>query len=60
MEWLLIIPLKDPIYPKLVRAFYSNVLLHIGRPITISSVLRGVDIMLNEQKIYQLLVMRQV
>ena len=53
-------PLKDPIYPKLVRTFYSNVLLHIGGPITISSTLRGVDIMLNEQKMYQLLVMRHV
>ena len=33
-------PLKDPIYPKLVQALYSNALLHIGGPITISSVLR--------------------
>ena len=60
MGWLPIIPLKDPIYPKLVQAFYSNVLLQVGGPITISSTLRGVDIMLNEQNMYQLLVMRQV
>ena len=53
-------PLNDSIYPKLVRAFYSNVLLHIGGSITISSALREVDMMLNEQKMYQLLVMRQV
>ena len=53
-------PLKDPVYPKLVRAFYSIVILHVGGPITISSALRGLDIMLNEQKMYQLLVMRQV
>ena len=53
-------PLKDLIYPKLVWALYYNALLHVGGPITISSVLKGVDIMLNEQKMYQLLVMRQV
>ena len=53
-------PLKDPIYPKLVQTIYYNVLLHVEGPITISCALRGVDIMLNEQKMYQLLVMRQV
>ena len=42
-------PLKDPIYPKSVQAFYSNALLHVREPITINSILRGVDIMLNEQ-----------
>ena len=52
--------LKDPIYPKLVQAFYYNALLQVGGPITISSALRGVEIMLNEHKMYQLLVMRQV
>ena len=60
MEWLPIMPLKDPIYPKLVRVFYYNVLLHVGGLITISSALREVDIMLNEQKMYQLLVIRHV
>ena len=40
--------LKDPIYPKLVWAFHSNALIHIGGPITISSALRGVNIMLDE------------
>ena len=58
MEWLPIMPLKDPIYPKLVWAFYSIVILHVGGPTTISRALRRVDIMLNEQKMYQLLVMR--
>ena len=28
--------LKEPIYPKLIRAFYSNVVVHVGGPITIS------------------------
>ena len=45
-------PLNDPIYPKLVWALYYNALLHVGGPITISSSLRGVDIMLNEHKMY--------
>ena len=40
--------LKDLIYPKLVWAFYSNTLFHVGGPITISSALRRVNIMLNE------------
>ena len=48
MGWLPIMSLKDPIYPKLVRAFYSNALLHVEGPIIISSTLRGLDIMLNE------------
>ena len=48
MGRLPIMSLKDQIYPKLVREFYSNALLHIGEPITISSALRGLDIMLNE------------
>ena len=40
MGWLPIMTLKDPIYPKLVRAFYSNALVHVGGPITITSKLR--------------------
>ena len=47
--------LKDPIYPKLVWTFYSDALVHIGGPITISSSLREVDIMFNEQKICEIL-----
>ena len=38
---------KKTIYPKLIRTFYSNVVVHVRRPITISSSLRGVNIMLN-------------
>ena len=41
---------KEPIYPKLIRTFYSNVVVHVRGPITISSLLRGVNIMLNEEK----------
>ena len=47
--------MKEPIYPKLIRAFYSNVVVHVGGPITISCSLRGVNIMLNEEKICEIL-----
>ena len=39
---------NEPIYPKLIWEFYSNVVVHVGGPITISSSLRIVNIMLNE------------
>ena len=47
--------LKKPIYPKLIQAFYSNVIVHEGGPITISSSLKGVNIMLDEEKICEML-----
>ena len=31
---------KEPIYPKLIRKFYFNVVVHVGGPITISCSLR--------------------
>ena len=40
MGSLPIMTVKEPIYPKLIRAFYSNVVVHVGEPITISSSLR--------------------
>ena len=46
---------KEPIYPTLVRAFYSNVVVLVGGPTTISCSLRGVEIMLNEKKICEIL-----
>ena len=47
--------MKEPIYPKLIRAFYSNVVVHVGELITISCSLRRVNIMLNEGKICEIL-----
>ena len=38
--WLPIMTVKEPIYPKLIRAFYSNVIVHVEGPITISCSLR--------------------
>ena len=49
---------KEPIYPKLIRTFYSNVVVHVEGPITISCSLRGVNIMLNKEKIYEILGVR--
>ena len=34
--WLPIMTMKEPIYPKLIRPFYSNVVVHVGGLITIS------------------------
>ena len=31
---------KEQIYPKLIRAFYSNVVVHVRGPITINNSLR--------------------
>ena len=55
MGWLSIMTVKEPIYPKLIQAFYSNVVVHVGGPITISCSLRGVNIMLNEKYICEIL-----
>ena len=56
MGWLPIMIVKEPIYPKLIRAFYiKNVVVHVGGPITISCSLRGVNRMLNEEKICEIL-----
>ena len=55
MGWLLIMIVKEPIYPKLIRTFYSNVVVHVRGPITISSLLRGENIMLNEEKICEII-----
>ena len=55
MESLPIMTVKEPIYPKLNRAFYFNVVVHIGEPITISCSLGGINIMLNEEKICKIL-----
>ena len=49
---------NEPIYPKLIRAFYSNVVVHVGGPITISYPLRRVNIMLNEENICEILGVR--
>ena len=46
---------NEPIYPKLIQAFYSNVVVHVGGPITISCSLRRVNIMLNEENICEIL-----
>ena len=46
---------KELIYPKLIRAFYSNVVVHVGGLITISSSLKRVNIMPNEEKICEIL-----
>ena len=56
--WLTTMTVKEPIYPNLIRAFYSNVVVHVGGPITISSSVRGVNIMLNEEKICEILVVQ--
>ena len=53
--WLPIMTVKEPIYPKLIQTFYSNVIVHVGGSITISCSLREVNIMLNEEKICEIL-----
>ena len=55
MRCLSIMTVKEPIYPKLIWTFYSNVVVHVGEPITICCSLRGVNIMLNEEKICEIL-----
>ena len=55
MEWLPNMIVKEPIYSKLIRAYYSNVVVHVGGLITISSSLRGVNIMFNEENICEIL-----
>ena len=55
MGWLPIMTVKEPIYLKLIQAFYSNVVVHVGGPITISCSLRGVNIMLNKEKMCEIL-----
>ena len=32
MGWLPIMTVREPIYPKLIQAFYSNVVVHVGGP----------------------------
>ena len=55
MRCLSIMTMKEPIYPKLIRTFHSNVEVHVGGPITISCSLRGVNIILNEENICEIL-----
>ena len=49
MGWLLVVMIAEPIFPTLVRAFYSRVTYEIRGPIL--STVRGVEIRLSPESI---------
>ena len=53
MGWLPVVTISEPIFPTLVRAFYSWVTYGLGGPIT--STVRGVEITLSPESIYRIL-----
>ena len=53
MGWLLVVTISEPIFPTLVRAFYSLATYGLGGPVL--SILRGVEIRLNPESIWHIL-----
>ena len=53
MGWLLVVMIAEPIFPTLVRAFYSRVTYEIRGPIL--STVRGVEIRLSPESICHIL-----
>ena len=53
MGWLSVVTISEPIFPTLVRAFYSPVTYGLGGPIL--STVRGVEIRLSLESIYHIL-----
>ena len=49
MRWLLVGTISEPIFPTLIRTFYSRVTYGVGGPIT--SIVRGVEITLSLESI---------
>ena len=53
MGWLPVVTISEPIFPTLIRAFYSRVTYGLGGLIT--STIRGVEITLSPESICQFL-----
>ncbi|RVX10231.1 Retrovirus-related Pol polyprotein from transposon RE1 [Vitis vinifera] len=53
MGWLPVVTISEPIFPTLIRTFYSWVTYGLGGPIT--SIVRGVEITLSPESIYRIL-----
>ena len=53
MGWLPVVMISEPIFPTLVRAFYSRVTYGLGRPVM--SMVRGVEIRLSPKNICRIL-----
>ena len=53
MGWLSVETISEPIFPTLVRAFYSWVTYGLGGPVL--STIRGVEIRLSPESIYRIL-----
>ena len=53
MGWLPVVTISKPIFPTLIRTFYSRVTYGLGGPII--STVRGVEITLSPESIYQIL-----
>ena len=53
MVWLPVVTISEPIFPTLVRAFYSRVTYRLGGPVL--STVRGVEIQLSPESICRIL-----
>ncbi|RVW91746.1 Retrovirus-related Pol polyprotein from transposon RE1 [Vitis vinifera] len=53
MGWLPVVTISEPVFPTLVRAFYSRVTYGLGRPVL--STVRGVEIRLSPESICHIL-----
>ncbi|KAL6320974.1 hypothetical protein AAG906_010783 [Vitis piasezkii] len=53
MGWLPVVTISEPIFPTLVRAFYSRATYELGGPVL--STVRGVEIKLSPESIYHIL-----
>ena len=49
MRWLPVVTISEPIFPTLIRTFYSRLTYEVGGPIT--STVRGVQITLSPESI---------
>ena len=58
MRWLPVVTILEPIFPTLIRAFYSRVTYGLG--VSITSTVRGVEITLSPESIYRILVLPSV
>ncbi|RVW92930.1 Retrovirus-related Pol polyprotein from transposon RE1 [Vitis vinifera] len=53
MGWLPVVTISEPVFPTLVRAFYSRVTYELGGPVL--SIVRGVEIRLSPESICRIL-----
>ena len=53
MGWLPVVTISEPVFPTLVRAFYSRVTYELGGPVL--SIVRGVEIRLSPERISRIL-----